>query len=136
MSHLTNEQKAYIAGIIDGEGHIGLYSCRDKKGWLRSVIGVCNTYKPLLDYLKITYGGCISEQRRDPNIKHRPTFGWQIASKSACKKVLEDTLPYLTIKKEQAILLLEFCNTGGWRKMTTRDYEISRLLKELKKVVF
>lgn len=106
--------KAYVTGIVDGEGWITICKQQNKPVTLRVCVG--NTFLPLLEALKETYGGsiysCGSQQRHTK--QQRPVWHWCLNGK-LCLPILQDTLPYLLIKKERAELALLFIDILGKR---------------------
>lgn len=94
---------AYLAGFIDGEGSIMLYGRRDK---VALKLSISNTSKPVLDWVEdITGVGKVMLHRK---ADHRIRTTWMYQSNSeAAESVIEQILPYLIIKKEQAKLALE-----------------------------
>jgi hypothetical protein len=95
--------KEYIAGIVDGEGclRFGI-----NRGVIHPQISVTNTYLPLLEQLKLQYGGCISRQSKGkiPNNKWKNSYLWRVTSKQAIT-FLEDIGKFLFIKRKQKFLL-------------------------------
>jgi hypothetical protein len=102
----------YLAGILDGEGHIGIQRHQFRHGnevvryqhALR--VMVVNTSMQLLESLQESWGGWI-RQHRVANTRWLPTYGWMVTSKSA-DKVLAAALPFLIVKRRQAELAIEF----------------------------
>ena len=100
---------AYMAGIIDGEGCIGIHRAGKKPNgnpqyFLRVVIGMCNEYIPNL--FRFYFGGqVIFCQPRKEN--WNPQWRWAVTYEQAaqCLKIL---LPYLRLKRDEAILGLKF----------------------------
>ena len=104
----------YTAGLIDGEGSIviGVSKPSTKRGnklpshWLQ--VGIINTDKELIDWLKNTFGGHISNNSHCPSRKRqRPCWAWRVVGNKA-KIFLEMIYPYLRVKKKQAELAIEF----------------------------
>ena len=99
---------AYMAGLIDGEGSIGI----DNHGGVRvpSVrVTVTNTDIDTLEDLKSLWGGCVSTRRQ----RHE---GWKAASDliwagGRAAEVLRTVQPYLRIKTEQCRVALSFAET-------------------------
>lgn len=118
---MTFEQSIiYLAGIIDGEGCIGIECmapCKKKDGtWIRKHnyytprLTVINTSKKVIDLLMKTFGGTYSTRK---TIQGRKTcFAWRIFGE-ALINVLRAVIPYLQIKYDQAQLVLEFRKTVG-----------------------
>lgn len=99
---------SYLAGIIDGEGCLTIGA--GNKGNVtnyNSVVMVTSTSEKLVKWLQHNFGGNYYQSGRDvPNCK--PAFIWRFLKKADIEKLLLAILPYLIIKREQAILLLEF----------------------------
>lgn len=124
MNKLTSEQCAYIAGIVDGEGCISLA----KNRWqtihsyticFRIAITNINALKWLQKTTGIgTIGKCsISKGWNRPNIK--PMYRWQFGA-NGMRELLPEIIPYLIIKKEVAILVLEWLSRYGSKKLSGR----------------
>jgi len=102
---------AYTAGIIDGEGHIGLSPRKqqNRDGGERSFglrVDVGSTDEWLCQWLKMQYGGsviCVPPKKP----QHSPAWRWYISSKEALC-FLELILPYLQLKRQQAEVGIAF----------------------------
>lgn len=114
---------AYIAGLIDGEGYIGLTRAR---GSFRPRVIISNCNLSLLENVKEIVGGYIVK-KSDPrencmqgyNLTILRTDGW-----------LKNVIPFLVGKKKKALLFLEAkIILGKRKKMTNRagDYGKKRL---------
>ncbi|MBU0537575.1 MAG: LAGLIDADG family homing endonuclease [Bacteroidetes bacterium] len=122
----SNEEAAYLAGLIDGEGTVTLNQ-RDKQRQRTIVISIANTERQLLDYAKTVIGvGSISSKRvMNPN--HTPSFSYQVSGRQALA-VLEQICPYLkSYKKERAELLLK-----DYIKVTPRNGAYTTEMLELR----
>ena len=102
---------AYTAGIIDGEGTIGIrkktYEIDPSRMFFvpRIVVGMI-TAQPL-DLLFGLFGGAI-RIRKSGSLEHpeiTPMFVWEISSEKA-GKVAKQVLPFLRVKREQAQILI------------------------------
>ena len=101
------------AGIFDGEGWaiIAPYNSNstfDRKVYPRHRIriGVSNTLRPMLEWLKRTWGGNLYRVYARQG-KRRALYCWQPSEKIAAQ-FLSRILPCLNTKKPQANLALEF----------------------------
>ena len=109
----------YIAGLIDGEGTIGIYkqeSARYNHGINHCMIlSIANTNKALLDAVqkKCAVGGVH---------KNHGCFSYQTSGVDAAK-ILEQVLPFLILKHKQAELGLEFAKTIHKDKKPLTDGE-------------
>lgn len=100
--------RAYLAGIIDGEGTITITKNNRKRKngheyvFDRPVVTIANTDYKLLDYLKgLGIGGFSHDKRvREPHWKQ--AFQWSLSAVNAVYAVLEVIHPYLVIKKDKA----------------------------------
>jgi hypothetical protein len=105
---LTDAHAAYLAGIIDGEGHIGLNrdSTRYKLG-----LAVKSTCKELADWIAgTTRLGKVREfkDKRPTSAGTRQVIHeWRVFTNQA-RSVLESVLIHLIVKREQAMLAIEY----------------------------
>jgi len=134
---LTDAQKGYIAGFIDGEGYFSLSVNRcnvqeAKRGFTWHVLLVlCNTNFEVLKHIKQTIGGgslreikaSSLERARIPHKK--PIFRLTICS-NIIRKLLPQICEYLIVKKEEASLVMKSLKllegNNGWQ--TKRDDEL------------
>ena len=98
---------AWVAGIIDGEGYIGVNkSIRNKKYIRHSLrVSVKMTHEPTVSLLHKKFGGNFREVKLYGNRK--PQYNWEVNTLSACG-FLKIVYPYLFTKKEHARLGIEF----------------------------
>ena len=113
LAHLTETEKAYLAGLIDGEGTIGLFN-RERTNVQVCIpyVAVSNTNTLMRDWLKerIPFGGWGNPGRsasRDNRWKLCYSVLWSSMSGIA---ILEAVMPYLVLKKKNAQWVL-----GYWR---------------------
>ncbi len=109
-------EKAYLAGIIDGEGSVGIYRSGPHRGCaanrLLLVVTITSTSFILLSYCQsITEEGTIT-LKRQRNDKHQACWEWRARNRKA-SKLLSSILPYLIIKKKQAVAAIKFAETIG-----------------------
>jgi len=95
---------AYIAGIIDADGWVGLTNTGGKILTIKIGVGMTDFQIPLM--LKELYGGNLVTRENEGTNK-KPLLLWTVKAKQA-EKVLLDVLPYLRIKYNQAKLLLTY----------------------------
>ena len=93
--------KQYAAGFFDGEGCI-IITKTTKQYALRCTLG--NTNREVLEQLKSQWGGCIKLHN---GFKVKAGWQWDIAANQAAH-FLTDISPFLVIKREEALLGLEF----------------------------
>lgn len=112
----TNEQIAYLAGIIDGEGsiYIGNFSSNKVTGakYYQTNIEVTNTDKNLIDWLVNIFGGrsYAYTKSQTPKNSRKPVYRW-IASGERVTHLCEIMMPYLVCKKRQAEIMIKMRKT-------------------------
>jgi LAGLIDADG endonuclease len=109
LSQLSKEEIAYLAGFIDGDGCINAQIVQRKdyrlKFQIRVIITLFQDTKQhwflLQIQKKIGYG----------TIRKRPDgiSEYTIVGKQSVTEILQLLLPYLKLKRRQAILVLEIC---------------------------
>ena len=127
--------KAYIAGLFDGEGCVLI-----KRTKTNTYIIECNItltdYTPL-KFIHDNFGGCLIKRKLRPNTNFIQ-YGWQVRSVLA-KTFIATILPYSKIKRKQMEMCLEFrkymeINTGKLRnpEIANMYYNSVKLLKRNK----
>jgi hypothetical protein len=113
---LETEMLAYVAGIIDGEGCVGIHRGfvwprRGPKKYEHYMlrVEVASTSRELIDFMLSTFGGQFYAGKR-PNRK--PYYRWVLAAKSG-EEFLRRIYPYLIIKKGQVDLIFKFRQSTG-----------------------
>ena len=105
---MTETEKAYIAGIIDGEGSIMLQRIH-KNEFHSPCVSVASTSLELLNWLKKTIGKgmIISKKNYNPEV-HKDCYSYVLRRNDAIK-LIEEIYPYLVIdsKKKRAKLIIE-----------------------------
>lgn len=122
----TNEQKAYFAGFFDGEGCIAAKIAKTRN---INILVVQQDPRPLY-LLNSVYGGSVRFRKNNIFVWYCPTDNR--------KTFLEDLLPFLTVKKEVALLALELLKfipkkgSGKWMSINTKkqSYESRKPLLE------
>lgn len=127
MATRGKEEICYLAGIIDGEGSMGLYFSKRKDARMaeyRSVLTVANTDLRLMVWIKERFGGTIKIGRQE-TIRTKTLYNWYLSSPLKQKEVLELVEPYLIVKKKQCELLLCYFKTK--RRIAARGSMIHKL---------
>ena len=131
MSKLT---AAYLAGFVDGEGHISIYPYvrkdRNNQVYYKVNFKVANTNKKIIEWLKASFGGWIYTQNRNP--KHKIAYTWSLDSKNA-EKVLKSIHPYMRVRKEQCGLVLERIRLKN-KNDTISSQRVVEIYEELRKL--
>lgn len=138
--------KAYIAGLIDGEGCISISrvktptklprSMTRQTYYYRPAVIMVNTERTMLDYVATAYGGKVTRIKKAERFS-KDVYQWVITGKNM-RRLLKDVLPYLLTKRKQARLILNFpifppSGYGSRRseKMLRRQASMYDRLKEL-----
>lgn len=110
MSKLTS---AYVAGIIDGEGYLGIQkqhrSTYQDGIKYEACIKIGMTNKDLIVWFKNSFGGNIHHRKFKDNCKD--AYTWTIRCNKRIIPFLDKVIPYLRIKKRQAEILRKFFKT-------------------------
>lgn len=113
---MTDLETAYLAGLFDGEGNVGVHRCRATKNgrlYLRLVVKVTNTHRGCLDFARLAFGtGTIAEDKRPDMTNRRPCYRWVIVGKTA-ERFLRAVRPHLIIKADQVDQVLSRRHSGA-----------------------
>ena len=114
MPYVKPEDCAYVAGVIDSDGYIGLVRRREnrRKQYTEQyvpIVKVTQAKPQAVEFIKNHFGGNngIINPQSD---KRKPLYRWEFSSIEKTKNFLEIIEPYLKIKKKQAQLVIEFCS--------------------------
>ena len=117
----------YTAGLLDGEGSVGLNKHKNKslRGWnYQPCVSISNTVLSLVTWVKdITDIGSVnSKDYKKRNKRHKIPYVWQVFDMKQIMMFLTLMLPHLKIKGERAELLIEFCGyrliqLAGWKPL-------------------
>ncbi|MBD5638262.1 hypothetical protein HYI18_06610 [Clostridium botulinum] len=98
---MTNEQKAYIAGIIDGEGSIMLLKFHGNQ-FPSPCISIRSTTIELLEWIKsVTKIGTIKRKKNYNAERHTDSFTYTIKYNDVINLLIQIE-PYLVIKNKKA----------------------------------
>lgn len=103
---------AYLAGIIDGEGTISVYS-------IGAQLTIANTHLPLLVTIQEKLGCGSIQTLGMRGGRTSQAYKWGCYA-TGLRRILPKILPYLIIKKPHAELMLEFLDPQFRRKTGTR----------------
>lgn len=110
---MSNEEFAYLAGVMDGDGSFGIHKLSSKRSPLYFPAMQCCTWRSFIHILQETFGGCIVKGKthicKDGSEGHA-LMKWKLRSADNVRPALEKLIPFLKIKKERAIFLLNFIN--------------------------
>lgn len=98
-------ERAYVAGIVDGEGCIGL--TKKNNGYdncYRYYVQVTNSNLKMLEWMRDRFGGHIRPM-------HHSTFALEWHSKEDIYDFLTIIEDFLIVKKSEALAMIDFCMT-------------------------
>jgi hypothetical protein len=120
MATLTEIDWAKLAAFIDGEGTIVIIKAR--KHYTQLVIRIANTDPRLPMWCFRNFGGKIYAYSGKG--KQRRYFTWATQSQKA-ENILRMCLPHFLLKREQALVALEYRDTFRHRKGRTPEQELT-----------
>lgn len=106
---------AYLAGLIDGEGCICIYRSYNSKSscfaYSRGIV-VANTDYKVMKWLVEHFGGKIKTGPPRNLERHKRRYGWIPSGTKNLEKITLAILPYMVIKRQQALVFLDFLRIG------------------------
>lgn len=142
MKKLNDLEIGYLAGLIDGEGTIGLV-CTKRNGEnnYNPQVNITNTNLTLLDWCLATTGiGIISIHNIYlSNSKRKDCYYWRLRNNEILE-FLPIILPILIIKQRQAELVLEYfakcqCEVSSRKILSSEVFYLRRFIHEELKVL-
>lgn len=115
MNKLSEIEKAWLAGFIDGEGYIGItfQLKKETKSQASSpryhpYLIIVNTNRYALEQISTIIGdGCVYIAHKT-NGKHKESYQYKLTKMDPLMAVLRDIAPFLKIKQKQAYILMGF----------------------------
>ncbi len=145
---LSDIDRAYLAGIIDGEGTIRIMKVASGTGFA-PFLSISNTSVPLMNWLTNIFGnyalgGNIYQKKFKPNTNNKSQYVFNVNRLIGIKQILTLIIDCLKIKQEQAKLVLELIqlkenkSTYGTMPQEYELYKKCRLLnaRGIEPVVF
>jgi hypothetical protein len=104
---------SYLAGLIDGEGYVGIRRCTKKNDRslipeFKPTIVISNTNFQLMEALKNNFKGSITNKKKVENWKKSYSFEF---NRTEIKEILPKVINKLIIKKQQAITVMKLFDT-------------------------
>jgi hypothetical protein len=128
---IKETDKAWLAGIMDGEGCISLL--RRHTYYVPSV-KIANTNeklihrcKEILDMCGVVYS--VTYFDRNERVNAKPSWTIVMESRPRVVAVLQLLEPYLISKNEQAKLVLDWCSKGKRQPTETKELFIDNIRK-------
>ena len=108
---LTETEKAYIAGFLDGEGCITIFKRnRYKVPLYVPSIQITNTNQEILKWikLKVRKGRIIKLKGESRKSFWKDTYRWILTNRKDMFEFLKMIFPYLQVKEKQAFIIFQF----------------------------
>ena len=129
---MADEGWAYLAGIVDGEGHLSIaaHISPGKTYVLRPTLEIGNTDKQLIDFCYKLLG---CRGKIGVYTKNRQTLYYNCRLYSRdLEKPLQKLLPYLICKKSVANLALRFINLHQrYKGYSTEEIQIANQVRDM-----
>ena len=111
---VTTEDLAYMAGVIDSDGYIGIVKQSETRRkhtteYFRTVITVSQVQLEAIELLRERLGGSFGITQRQKGSNWKSLYRWGVYNKKDTKRILEMLLPYLKIKRKQAEMVIAYC---------------------------
>lgn len=111
---LTETQKAWIGGFLDGEGHFGIQQTALKKNGFRYFVPILQVSQAgdvgikVIEDLQKELGGIGTIQYRNSGkVNHRPSVTLMLYGKMVIE-ICKQIVPYLRVKTVQANILINW----------------------------
>ena len=134
MALMSKLQASYLAGLIDGEGYIGILQTKrgNKAEWhslrefiYQPVLKVCMTNEALIRWIYDSFGGTFETRKAHHNAKE--SYGW-MCRKAQVREFLRYLHPYLRVKKRQAEVIFRFPTLKAGDKVSDEVYKKREML--------
>ena len=128
-SSFLKEEPPYAAGFFDGEGCVRVNkTCTETTTTYHLILTVANNDQSILRAYQELYGGDVRAKGK------RDCYSWSLFNKVDIKRFLLDSLPYLVVKREEALEAMKFIDLGHKVVCPEKREEIYQRLIVLKKL--
>lgn len=117
MFQIDKTKCSYLGGLVDGEGNICIWRTESRAhdfkesgktyGSFNLRLHIANTSLVLMKWLISNFGG-VYHCKKEATERHATVYEWRPKGEGNTKRTLLAILPYLVIKREQAILALKY----------------------------
>jgi hypothetical protein len=121
---MRRDDAKWLAALVDGEGTIGIGPLRSPKRFGYYIhVDICNTCEPLMrEVLRVAGGGSLTVRR--PRGPYKAMWFWR-AGPTLTERLLRRITPFLFVKREQALLALEYqrkARNRSRRRVTEQEW--------------
>lgn len=151
MPDLTRTERAYLAGLWDGEGSITLWKHKRREGTERLIASLVftNTNLPLVEHVEgllAKLGATFTRQAIQRQPEHsKVCYQLTARNRESIKRTLRAITPFLIAKKEQAHVVMAYCQSrdrvlaktkghpSNTARYTPREYAMEQRIRSLNK---
>jgi hypothetical protein len=112
LGQVPEAERGWVAGIIDGEGYVGVAQTFDKRRdafTLMPRLEVHSTTRAMQDELKRVLGVGHVYEKKHRRANEKTIYAWSIWSAAVVGPILAFIEPYLVVKREVASIVRMFC---------------------------
>lgn len=127
---MKEKTKAYVAGLMDSDGCFGIYqsvSPVGRRSNFQPRIVIASINLSLMKWLVANFGGFYTKHQPDIG---RVWFQWNRNGSTGAIQFLSDIIPYLRVKKREALTLKEFYELGSDQNQSKRQELMERMKKD------
>ena len=132
LSEISEQDWAYLAGIIDGEGNIRFAVRGNRKSSYETRVSIYNTDVGLINWILGKFGGSTFDHANNNHrFGHKSVHKVYWASSDDVRRILTGTQPYMIVKKRVATALLAALQFPreelvAWKLLHDNQKEVSR----------
>lgn len=135
---MKETEAAWFAGVLDSDGHIGIYrntgtTQRHRTPRFTPSLVIVNTSEAMMVKLSSLWPQSTLRKRKRLSEKHQQTYTWR-ATETTIPALLATVGPYLVAKTEQASLMLEFLSTR--KRFSLMGHKLMPVEEALKREAF
>jgi len=108
---------SYLAGLFDGEGTIRINAGRNIKNYTNTryspAISIGMSDEKVIKLISKTFKGKVNINK-ECVLNRKIMYRWGTSGRNRVLKIVKILLPYLKVKKPQALLIIKFCERGKW----------------------
>lgn len=117
-SSVPELERAYAAGLFDGEGCVSVYQTSFRSDAL--TVRVTNTSWVMIEFLHSRWGGNLSHRVANKEENSQAVWYWSLAANQALR-FLDDVYPFLKTKRPQAKLARRYQRYVVTQRQAARD---------------
>jgi hypothetical protein len=127
---LKETTKAYAAGLIDAEGGYSISVSTNKLGYKQfdPMIRFTTTYRPVVNWMVKHFGGVAAKPKAwDVETGWKDYSCWKFSSDKHASRFLVAILPYIWMKRDEALVLREYFELNGKQDVAGRESLVRKL---------